>query len=100
MSVSLSPLLRAFQPLSGYPSCCCDTDIKVICTQTNVTRHAHQLTYIPIPSSKSRYRDDVVIHVNPGFVNIRSRSRVERSDLGVNASRIMKFLKALQKSNV
>ncbi len=45
------------------------------------------------------FTDDVVVRVRPegsgSIVDIRSRSRVGRSDLGANAARIRKFLGAL-----
>lgn len=49
-----------------------------------------------------RFKDDVVVRVQPGpggltsQVDVRSVSRVGRSDLGVNAKRIRGFLKDLQ----
>lgn len=49
-----------------------------------------------------RFKDDVVVRVQPGpggltsQVDVRSVSRVGRSDLGVNAKRIRDFLKDLQ----
>lgn len=49
-----------------------------------------------------RFQDDVVIRIQPGpggltsEVDVRSVSRVGRSDLGVNANRIRNFLKDLQ----
>ena len=49
-----------------------------------------------------RFQDDIVIRIQPGpggltsEVDVRSVSRVGRSDLGVNANRIRNFLKDLQ----
>ena len=49
-----------------------------------------------------RFKDDVVVRVQPGpggltsQIDVRSVSRVGRSDLGVNAKRIRGFLKDLQ----
>lgn len=47
-----------------------------------------------------RFKDDVVIRVQPGtggmtLVDMRSKSRVGRSDIGVNAARIRAFREAL-----
>jgi uncharacterized protein (DUF1499 family) len=46
-----------------------------------------------------RFRDDVVVRVRPADggsrIDLRSRSRVGRSDLGANAERIESFLEAL-----
>ena len=47
------------------------------------------------------FKDDVVIRLKPGgaadstILDIRSKSRVGRSDIGVNANRIRRFSKAL-----
>lgn len=51
-----------------------------------------------------KFKDDVVIHVQPGpsgtssQIDMRSVSRVGRSDLGVNAKRIRDFLADLQRA--
>lgn len=47
------------------------------------------------------FKDDVVIRIQPGeagstLVDLRSKSRVGRSDVGANAARIRGFLQALQ----
>ena len=48
------------------------------------------------------FKDDIAIRVNPNpsgqgtVLDIRSASRVGQSDLGANATRIEKFLKAIQ----
>lgn len=47
------------------------------------------------------FRDDVVIRIQPGrsastLVDVRSKSRVGRSDIGTNAARIRAFLSALR----
>ena len=48
------------------------------------------------------FRDDIVLRVRPGSrgteVDVRSKSRVGRSDLGTNAARIREFLAALEES--
>jgi len=47
-----------------------------------------------------RFRDDITIRVRPAAsgsrVDVRSRSRVGRDDLGANAARIRRFLRELQ----
>lgn len=48
------------------------------------------------------FTDDVVVRVRPGEaggtrVDVRSKSRVGRSDLGTNAARIRRFLQRLRK---
>ncbi len=47
------------------------------------------------------FKDDVVVRIQPGragmsVVDVRSKSRVGRSDIGANAARIRGFLSALQ----
>lgn len=46
------------------------------------------------------FKDDVVIRITPAGngsrIDVRSVSRVGRSDLGANAKRIRKFLKSLK----
>ncbi len=46
------------------------------------------------------FKDDVVIRITPAEngsrIDVRSVSRVGRSDLGANAKRIRKFLKSLE----
>lgn len=47
------------------------------------------------------FKDDVVLRIQPGragmsLVDMRSKSRVGRSDIGANAARIRRFLAALQ----
>ena len=48
------------------------------------------------------FRDDIVLRARPGSrgteVDVRSKSRVGRSDLGTNAARIREFLAALEES--
>lgn len=47
-----------------------------------------------------RFRDDVVVRIQPGnggtSVDVRSKSRVGRGDMGTNAARIREFLARLQ----
>ncbi len=49
-----------------------------------------------------RFRDDITIRVRPADsgsrVDVRSRSRVGRDDLGANAARIRRFLRELQQA--
>ena len=49
------------------------------------------------------FRDDIVIRIRPdgsgSKVDIRSKSRVGRSDLGVNAERIREFVARLKSGN-
>jgi uncharacterized protein (DUF1499 family) len=46
------------------------------------------------------FKDDVVVRVGAGnggsVIDVRSKSRVGRSDLGANASRIRTYLEALK----
>jgi uncharacterized protein (DUF1499 family) len=50
------------------------------------------------------FKDDVVVRVTPEFkgsrVDIRSASRVGRSDIGTNAERIRSFLRSLKEASV
>ena len=47
-----------------------------------------------------RFKDDVVIRVQPTAagtrIDVRSKSRVGRGDMGVNARRVQNYLRALQ----
>jgi uncharacterized protein (DUF1499 family) len=47
-----------------------------------------------------RFKDDVVIRIQPGRdqtrVDVRSKSRVGRGDMGANARRVRDYLSSLQ----
>ena len=62
---------------------------------------AHVLEAV-VTSRLMRFKDDVVVEVRPaGFVSMvhmRSKSRVGKGDLGVNAARIRQFLSRLSQT--
>ena len=62
----------------------------------------HGLIHAVATSTLFRFRDDVVVRVRPdgdgSRVDMRSRSRVGRGDLGANAARIRAFLAALEEA--
>jgi len=48
------------------------------------------------------FKDDIAVRISPqgsgSLIDIRSLSRVGKSDVGANAARIRKFLKALRQA--